>query len=63
MQLIGILFRFGPIFFGVGFLAPMIAATISHFGVQPPLGLTPIAAGLIIGVGLGGMAMWRRSWI
>jgi hypothetical protein len=63
MQLISTLFRFGPILFGLGFLAPLIAATFHHFDIQPPLGQTPIVAGLIVGVGLGGMAMWRRSWI
>ncbi len=63
MQLIIYLLRFGPILFGIGFLAPVIAAALSFYGIQPPLGLTPIAAGLVVGISLGCIAVWRRSWI
>lgn len=63
MQLIGILFRLGPVWFGIGFLAPAIAALIEALHVAPPLGLAPITCGLIVGVVLGSIATVRGTWL
>jgi hypothetical protein len=63
MQLIGVLFRLGPLWFGLGFLAPVIAAALVALGIAPPLGLSPIAAGLIAGAVLGLIATLRRTWL
>lgn len=63
MQLVGILFRFGPLWFGIGLLAPVLAALIVAAGATPPLGLSPIACGLIVGAALGLIATVRRTWL
>jgi hypothetical protein len=63
MQLVGILFRLGPLWFGIGFLAPVLAALIVAMGITPPFGLSPIACGLIAGGALGLVAMIRRTWL
>jgi hypothetical protein len=53
----------GPVLFGVGFLAPLIAQLIERAGATPPLGLTPLATGLIVGPLLGLAAKFRGRWI
>lgn len=63
MQVLGILFRLGPLWFGIGFLAPMLAALFAALPVTPPLGLSPIACGLIAGGVLGLIATFRRTWL
>jgi hypothetical protein len=63
MQLIAFLFRFGPLLFGIGFLAPVIAATLGAFGINSLFGLTPINIGLIVGGLMGTIASIRRSWL
>ena len=63
MPLIGILFRLGPIWFGLGFLAPVLAALIMALALAPPLGLSPISSGLIVGGALGLVATIRRTWL
>jgi hypothetical protein len=63
MPLIGILFRFGPLWFGIGFLAPVLAALIVALDITPPLRLSPLACGLIGGGILGVIATVRRTWL
>ncbi len=63
MKMVACLFRVGPLLFGIGFLAPVIAASLQAFRVQPPFGFSPVAVGLIIGMALGSLAMWRRTWL
>ena len=53
----------GPLLFGVGFLAPLIAQIIERAGVTPPLGLAPLMVGLIVGPALGLAAKLRGRWI
>ncbi len=53
----------GPVFFGFGFLAPLIATLLQNAGITSPLGLTPIQLGLILGPALGLSAKLRRRWI
>jgi len=53
----------GPLLFGVGFLAPLIATLISRGGVASPFGLSAIQAGIVIGAGWGLYAKVRGSWI
>lgn len=62
-QTIGIGFALGPLLFGIGFLAPLIATLCNSFGISSPLGLLPIAFGLIIGAGLGLLAIIRKTWL
>ncbi|WP_219894482.1 hypothetical protein [Aquisediminimonas profunda] len=63
MRLIALAFNFGPILFGIGFLAPLIAAILGLAGLSAPLGLSPIKFGLVAGVILGAAARMRRTWL
>jgi len=63
IKLIELIFKFGPLVFGFGFMAPLFAELISRAGVSLPFGLTPLFAGLILGGGLGLFAQVRGSWI
>lgn len=62
-KVIAQIFRFGPLIFGVGFMAPLFAELIRLVGWTLPFGLTPLIAGLILGGGLGLVAQVRGSWI
>ena len=57
------IFYFGPLIFGFGFLAPLISQMIQAMSWTPPLGLTPLMTGLIIGGTLGLIAQIRGTWI
>lgn len=57
------IFYFGPLLFGIGFIAPLTAQVIEQAGWQLPFGATPLAAGLIVGAVLGGVAQVRGRWI
>ena len=53
----------GPVLFGIGFLAPLIAQIIERSGATLPLGLSPLVVGLIAGPALGLAAKLRGRWI
>ena len=53
---------FSPIVFGVLFLAPLIAQSMTAAGLQI-FALPNLIVGLFIGGGLGLMAHYRGSWI
>ncbi len=57
------LFKIMPFLFGIGFVAPLIAQTMIYWGWRPPLGLTPISFGLLIGVPWGLYATIRGRWV
>lgn len=57
------LFRFGPLIFAFGFLAPLIAQIIQALDIVPPFGLEPLAIGLILAGLLGLAAQARGRWI
>jgi hypothetical protein len=65
--MIGKLFQaigpWGPVLFGIGFLAPLIAQSMEAMEIAPPFGLTFIQTGLLIGTGLGFAAKLRGRWI
>ena len=63
MKFITYVFSLGPILFGIGFLAPVIAALLGAAGIHAPFGLSPIQVGLGIGVLLGIVARQRRTWL
>lgn len=54
---------FGPVFFGIGFIAPLVAQTMDAVGVAAPFGLPAIGVGLVVGVTLGSVAKWRGGWL
>lgn len=63
MRLIEAAFGLGPLLFGIGFLAPVIAASFGALGIEVPFGLKPIHFGLGVGVILGLVAVRRRTWL
>ena len=57
------LFKWMPFIFGIAFIAPLIAQTMVFWGWQPPLGVAPLAFGLLIGGGWGLYATIRGRWV
>jgi hypothetical protein len=57
------LFRWMPLIFGIGFIAPLIAQTIAACGWGAPFGISRIMFGLIIGVPWGLYAAMRGRWL
>ncbi len=56
-------FAWGPLWFGIGFIAPLVAQSIDATGVAAPFGLDAIQFGLAVGIVLGTIAKLRGSWI
>jgi hypothetical protein len=52
-----------PLIFGVGFLAPVIAAGLAAAKLDPPFGFSAIAFGLVIGGGWGAFATLKGRWV
>jgi hypothetical protein len=52
-----------PFLFGIGFIAPVTAELIVLAAIQPPMGLTPLAAGLLLGGSWGLYATIKGSWL
>ena len=57
------LFRWMPILFGIGFIAPLIAQAMAMAGIEAPFGISRIAFGLLIGASWSLYAMLRGRWI
>lgn len=57
------LFEWMPVIFGVGFVAPVIAAFLVAFGWDAPLGQPAIYAGLLLGTGWGLVAKFTGRWV
>jgi hypothetical protein len=57
------LFEIMPFLFGIGFIAPVIAQTMTEAGIAAPFGLSPIAFGLAIGGAWGLVANIRGRWL
>ncbi len=58
-KLIGVLFS--PVVFGLGFIAPLVAQTLTRLDVS--MGIENVYVGLIVGLSLGLMAQFRGSWV
>ncbi len=56
-------FYFGPLLFGLLFIPPVTAQILTVVGWTPPMGLTPLATGFILGGVWGLFAQWRGSWL
>ncbi|ABC62607.1 hypothetical protein [Erythrobacter litoralis] len=52
-----------PFLFGIGFIAPLIAQTMAYWGWEPPLAMSRIGFGLLIGGGWGLYATIRGRWV
>lgn len=55
--------KLGPIAFGGAFLAPLIAQSWEAMSLPAPLGVQPLAFGLVVGLGLGVVAAVRGRWL
>jgi hypothetical protein len=53
----------GPLFFGLGFIAPLIATLVTRSGLELSFGLSPIWLGVALGGAWGLCARFRGSWI
>ena len=63
LRAIKTIFAIGPLIFAFGFLAPLIAQTLSMSGVTPPFGLSPLETGFILAGTLGLAAQIRGRWL
>lgn len=63
MTLLKQLGDYGPLLFGIGFIAPLIAQTMDAASLSAPLGFSNIALGLVVGVSLGIIAKRRGTWV
>ncbi len=52
-----------PLFFGIGFIAPLVAQSLVALGISAPFGLGPAAFGLLVGAPWGLYATWRGRWL
>ena len=57
------IFKILPLIFGLGFLGPVIAATLEATGPAGVAGIAPLTIGLVIGGTWGLVATIRGSWI
>lgn len=53
----------GPVLFGIGFVAPLIAQSLDAARIPAPWGLTPLQLGLAVGLAAGSVAKLRGSWL
>tara|TARA_R110000772_G_scaffold117370_1_gene222762 strand:- start:537 stop:731 length:195 start_codon:yes stop_codon:yes gene_type:complete len=57
------IFQYGALVFAFGFIAPLTMQVIMRAGIDLPLGLSPLMAGLILAAVWGGIAQYRGRWI
>ncbi len=62
-DLLGKLGEWGPVFFGIGFIAPLVAQSMDAAGIGAPFGLATIQVGLVVGATTGLVAKIRGSWL
>ncbi len=63
IQAVKTIFYFGPLIFGLGFITPLSAQIIDSMSWTPPLGLSSLMTGLMIGGTLGLLAQLRGRWV
>jgi hypothetical protein len=64
MEALKSLSEWGPVLFGIGFIAPLVAESMDAGSVSAPFGLTNLALGLIVGTVAGAVAKLRGGfWI
>jgi len=57
------LFHWMPLLFGIGFIAPLIAQSMTLWEIDAPFGMSRILFGLAIGAPWGLYAVLRGRWI
>lgn len=63
LNVLKFLFSIGPLLFGIGFLAPVLAELMVAAGLHQPLGLEPIMLGGLLGLSWGSYALIKGSWV
>jgi hypothetical protein len=63
LEILGKLNEWGPVLFGVAFLAPLIDQSMQAAGVGAPPGVTTLQLGLLVGATLGLVAKFRGTWV
>jgi hypothetical protein len=53
----------GPLFFGLGFLAPLFATLLAQTGATTATPFSPAQLGLVLGAVWGLYAKFRGSWL
>lgn len=53
----------GPLLFGWGFVAPLIAQSLDAASIEAPWSLSSLAFGMLVGTLLGSLATWRGRWV
>ena len=53
----------GPLFFGLGFIAPLTATLLTRTGIGTSFGFSSIWLGLALGAVWGLYAKFRGSWL
>lgn len=57
------LFGMMPLFFGIGFIAPLVAQAMTALHLGAPFGMSPVAFGLAVGASWGLYATLRGRWL
>jgi hypothetical protein len=52
-----------PLWFGIGFIAPLMAQIITACGLEASFPVAPIFVGLAVGIAWGGSTVVRGRWI
>ena len=64
MESLRTLIQWGPVLFGIGFIAPLIAQSMDALSISAPLGLPNLGLGLAVGTLAGFVAKLRGGfWI
>ena len=63
MKLIKALAPWGPVFFAVGFLGPLIAQSMTALEIPGPMGLPALTTGLTIAIVWSLIAKFGGRWI
>lgn len=62
-KILGLVLKFLPLIFAVGFLVPVIAQGTEAIGWTPPFGLSTLTFALVIGGTWGLIAQIKGRWI
>lgn len=63
MAVLRSIFAFGPLLFGIGFLAPLIAQSMTALAWSAPFGISTLVFGIVVGTTLGAVATKRGRWV
>ena len=53
----------GPVLFGLGFVAPLISQSMQALAIDRVWGVGSLGWGIGLGLSLGLIARWRGSWL